>query len=123
MSARVTRGKFFQCAIIVAALSGCILEAAAADIGMASFYGKSHAGKRMASGSAFDMNEFTAAHRNLPFGTRIMVTNLGNGRSVVVEVADRGPFTRGRIVDVSYAAAERLGFVQQGLARVKLDRL
>jgi rare lipoprotein A len=68
----------------------------------------------------FDMHELTAAHRTLPFGTRVRVTNLANGRETVVRINDRGPFRRGRIIDVSYAAAGRLGFVGRGVTRVRV---
>jgi len=69
------------------------------------------------------MNDMTAAHRTLPFGTNVMVTNLGNDRSVVVRINDRGPFVRGRIIDLSYAAARVLGIVGPGTARVQLETL
>ena len=69
------------------------------------------------------MNDMTAAHRTLPFGTSVMVTNLGNDRSVVVRINDRGPFVRGRIIDLSYAAARVLGIVGPGTARVQLETL
>jgi rare lipoprotein A len=108
--------------IVAGPLSGLPSEAVAADIGMASFYGKDHVGRKTASGRRFDSAALTAAHRTLPFGTMITVTNLKNGRSVVVEVADRGPFRRGRILDVSYAAADRLGFVREGLAKIRIDK-
>jgi rare lipoprotein A len=85
---------------------------------MASFY--SH-GNRTASGERFDPNELTAAHRTLPFGTKVRVTNLANGQSVTVRVNDRGPFVPGRVVDVSHGAAQSLGMVGQGVAKVKLD--
>jgi|tagenome__1003787_1003787.scaffolds.fasta_scaffold20845820_2 rare lipoprotein A len=105
----------------VAALWLCPASPARADdVGLASFYGKEHAGKRTASGKRFDFNALTAAHRTLPFGTRVVITNLGNGKSVVVEIADRGPRGRRRIVDVSYAAAQQLGFVREGTAKVRL---
>lgn len=91
--------------------------------GIASFYAQGHDGRRTASGERFDMRDLTAAHRTLPFGTRVRVTNLGNGREVLVRINDRGPFARGRILDVSYAAARRLGFVGAGVARVKLEVL
>jgi rare lipoprotein A len=112
-----------QCSIafLAAALAAPALPSRASDIGYASFYGKSHEGKRTASGKVFAQGALTAAHRSLPFGTKLRVTNLRNGNSVIVEVADRGPFRRGRIVDVSYAAAEKLGFVSQGVARVSLE--
>jgi rare lipoprotein A len=75
---------------------------------------------RTASGEAADPNSLTAAHRTLPFGTMAIVTNLANGRSVSVRINDRGPFAKGRIIDVTQAAAQELGFVQQGIARVKV---
>jgi len=74
-----------------------------------------------ASGEKFDSTQLTAAHRTLPFGTRLRVTNLANGRSVTVRINDRGPFVRGRTVDVSSSAAEALRMTQQGVAKVKLD--
>ena len=69
----------------------------------------------------FDPNELTAAHPSLPFGTRLRVTNVANGRSVTVRINDRGPFVAGRTVDVSYSAAKRIGIIEQGVAKVKLD--
>lgn len=86
--------------------------------GVASFYSE---GARTASGEKFDPNELTAAHRTLPFGTRLRVTNVTNGRSVTVRVNDRGPFVAGRDVDVSYFAAERLGITERGVAKVKVE--
>ena len=87
---------------------------------MASYYGRAHEGRRTASDEVFDMNGMTAAHRTLPFGTRVRVTNLANGRETVVRINDRGPFRRGRILDVSYAAARRLGFIGRGVAKVRV---
>jgi rare lipoprotein A len=89
-----------------------------ASDGLASFY--KH-GSRTASGERFNARELTAAHRTLPFGTRVRVTNVATGRSVTVRVNDRGPFVGGRVIDVSHAAAESLGMVGQGVAKVKLD--
>ena len=86
--------------------------------GIASFYSQ---GTKTASGERFDPNELTAAHPTLPFGTRLRVTNQHTGRSVTVRVNDRGPYVPGRVVDVSYAAAEQLGMVDRGVAPVKLD--
>jgi len=86
--------------------------------GLASFYSE---GKETASGEKFDAHELTAAHPTLPFGTHLRVTNVSTGRSVMVRVNDRGPYVRGRVVDVSYSAAEELGMVGQGVAKVKLD--
>lgn len=91
--------------------------------GLASFYAHKHHGRRTASGERYDMHALTAAHRSLPFGTDLRVTNLRNGRSVVVRVNDRGPYRKGRIVDVSLAAARKLGLVSRGVARVKVEVL
>jgi rare lipoprotein A len=91
--------------------------------GVASWYGQQFHGRPTASGERYDMHQLTAAHRTLPFGTRLEVVNLDNGRSVVVRVNDRGPFHRGRVVDVSYAAARDLGLVGPGTARVELNVL
>ena len=89
-----------------------------ASQGLASFYSER---QQTASGEKFDPNELTAAHPTLPFGTRLRVTNVANRRSVTVRVNDRGPFVAGRAVDVSHSAAERIGIIDQGVAKVKLD--
>ena len=89
-----------------------------ASQGLASFYSE---GARTASGEKFDARELTAAHRTLPFGTRLRVTNVATGKAVTVRINDRGPFIPGRVVDVSHAAAESLGMVGQGVTKVKLD--
>jgi rare lipoprotein A len=88
--------------------------------GEASWYGPRFHGRPTASGERFDMHAMTAAHRKLPLGSKVRVTNLENDRSVVVKVNDRGPFARGRIIDVSYGAAKRLGMVASGTARVEI---
>jgi rare lipoprotein A len=93
-------------------------ETQVASHGLASFYTE---GTRTANGEKFDTQELTAAHRTLPFGTRLRVTNVATGRSVTVRVNDRGPFIPGRVVDVSHSAAETLGMVGGGIAKVKLD--
>lgn len=90
--------------------------------GVASWYGSRFAGRRTASGERFDPSEFTAAHRTLPFGTRVRVTNAA-GKSVVVRINDRGPFHGGRVIDLSQAAAAELGLVRAGSGRVELARL
>lgn len=90
---------------------------------VASWYGPKYHGRQTASGEVFDMNGLTAAHKTLPFGTRLKVTHVGNHRSVIVEVNDRGPFIPGRDLDLSYGAAKKLGMVEQGVARVKIERL
>ncbi|MFN2348023.1 MAG: septal ring lytic transglycosylase RlpA family protein [Thioalkalivibrio sp.] len=88
--------------------------------GVASWYGTKFHGRRTSSGEPYDMYAMTAAHTRLPLPTYVQVTNLDNGRSVVVKVNDRGPFARNRIIDMSYAAAHRLGMVEQGTARVEV---
>ncbi len=91
------------------------------QIGLASYYGRRFHGRRTANGERFDMYDLTAAHRVLPLGSVIRVTNVSNGRSVRVRVNDRGPYIRGRVIDLSYAAAYRLGMVRSGLARVQIE--
>ncbi|RKZ02237.1 septal ring lytic transglycosylase RlpA family protein [Candidatus Fermentibacteria bacterium] len=88
--------------------------------GTASWYGLPFHGRKTASGETYDMNGLTCAHRTLPFGTILLVTNLGNGRSVRVRVTDRGPFVSGRIVDLSRGAAVALGMLDTGTAQVSL---
>ena len=88
--------------------------------GYASWYGKPHQGRRTASGEPYDMSQLTAAHPTLPMGTRLVVTNLKNGRSVAVRVNDRGPTVAGRIVDLSYAAARELGAIGDGVVPVRI---
>lgn len=91
--------------------------------GMASYYSTGFNGKRTASGEIFDKNAFTAAHREFPFGTLLRVTNLSNDRSVEVTVNDRGPFKKGRIIDLSEAAARAIGMIQSGTAEVTIQVL
>ena len=93
------------------------------DGGMASYYGNELAGNRTANGERFDPGQLTAAHRTLPFGSKVRVTNMSNGDSVVVRINDRGPFSRGRVIDVSHAAAREIGMQRSGTARVKLALL
>jgi hypothetical protein len=94
------------------------------QVGRATFYGPGFQGKRTASGARFDQQKMTAAHRTLPLGTRVRVTNLDNGRSVVVVINDRGPFGRkGTIIDLSKGAAGRLDFISDGITRVQLEVL
>ena len=90
------------------------------EVGFASWYGAAHQGRRTASGEIFDMNQLTAAHRTLPFGTRVRVTNRDTSQSTEVRVNDRGPFVDGRIMDVSYAAARQLGAIGAGIFPVRL---
>jgi rare lipoprotein A len=91
-----------------------------AETGLASWYGQDFHGRRTSSGEIYDMRQLTAAHRELPLGTWVMVTNLDNGRSVEVRVNDRGPFVRDRILDVSYAAARLLGMIGPGVIPVRV---
>ena len=110
-------------AILVSAaacLSISATEASASGVmhGKASWYGH---GKRTANGEAFHPGGLTAAHRSLPFGTRVRVVNQHNGRSVVVRINDRGPFVGGRIIDLSYVAAYKLGYIGAGSAQVQID--
>lgn len=121
-------------ALCGALLSGCAAHPGIASapsppvpdmvqVGAASYFSDSLAGHRTASGLRFDPASLVAAHRTLPFGTRIRVTNLANGRRAVLTVVDRGPFRAGRILDVSPRAARRLGFHRAGLARVRVEVL
>ena len=91
--------------------------------GVASWYGRQFDNLPTASGERFDMNDMTAAHRTLPFGTQVRVKNLDNGREVIVRINDRGPFVSGRIIDLSYGAASKLKMMKQGLATVELTVL
>jgi len=91
------------------------------QVGTASWYGVQFQGRPTASGEPFDMRDFTAAHPKLPLGTFVKVTNLKNGKTVVVRINDRGPVVDGRIIDVSYSAARALGFNERGLQTVRVD--
>lgn len=91
--------------------------------GMASYYGKELAGNRTANGERFNPEELTAAHPSLAFGSKVRVTNLNNGQSVVVRINDRGPFTHRRVIDVSHAAAREIGMHRSGTARVSMALL
>ena len=98
-------------------------QATEIDGGMASYYGDELAGNRTASGERFDPDQLTGAHRSLPFGSKVRVTNVANGDSVVVRINDRGPFSRSRVIDISHAAARQIGMHRSGTARVKLALL
>jgi rare lipoprotein A len=110
--------KLYAAAVLTAlgVLTGGV--AAQAESGRAAYYG----GGRTASGERSGPSELTAAHRTLPFGTRVLVTNLRNGRSVTVRINDRGPYGRGRIIDVSVAAARELRMMRSGTVMVRLDQ-
>jgi rare lipoprotein A len=98
------------------ALSSVVIGSAHTENGMASFYGGGHT----ASGESAGTTGLTAAHRTLPFGTNVLVTNVGNGKTVVVRITDRGPYRRGRIIDVSRAAARELDMIDSGTTRVSV---
>lgn len=91
--------------------------------GMASYYGAELAGNRTASGERFDPAGFTAAHRTLAFHRRVAVTNLANGKEVIVRINDRGPWSKERIIDISHAAARQIGMDRSGTAKVRLELL
>ena len=91
--------------------------------GLASWYGGKHHGGPTASGETYNKRSMTAAHRFLPFGTRVKVTNLRNGKSVIVRINNRGPYSKGRIIDLSEAAAEKLDMIEAGVVPVRLERL
>jgi len=102
-------------AIVLAPIATCPVHA---ESGMAAFYG----GGRTASGEVTGPTGLTAAHRTLPFGTNVLVTNVGNGRTVIVRITDRGPYGRGRIIDVSRAAARELDMIESGTTMVSIVR-
>lgn len=91
--------------------------------GVASWYGRQFHGRKTASGEVFDMNALTAAHRTLPLNCYVRVTNEKNGKSVIVKINDRGPFHGNRVLDLSYGAAKKLGIVDSGTAKVKIERV
>ncbi|RKY87074.1 hypothetical protein DRQ09_05080 [candidate division KSB1 bacterium] len=93
------------------------------EYGIASYYGKKYHGKRTSSGKLFNMYKLSAAHRIYPLGTIVRVTNLKNDRQVIVEINDRGPFVKGRVIDLSYGAAVKLGFIRSGTTEVKIEVL
>jgi rare lipoprotein A len=111
-------------ALLGTAAAGCAthsLQAPATQHGVASWYGPGFHGQATASGETYDQNAMTAAHRSWPLGTRAQVTNLDNGRSVTVRINDRGPFVDGRIIDLSYTAAHKLGVLAGGSALVEVE--
>ena len=91
--------------------------------GQASYYGARHHGNKTASGERFDQNALTAAHRSLPFGSRVQVTNLRNDKTVVVRINDRGPYAKKRIIDLSQKAAEQLDMLRDGVVPVRVEQL
>jgi rare lipoprotein A len=116
------------CAMIVICLSACSHRASVAipskyQTGQASWYGEKFNNSRTASGEKFNMNKLTAAHPTLPFNTVVRVENLKNGRTVKVRINDRGPFIKGRIIDLSREAAEKLDMIREGVVPVRIEIL
>ena len=109
--------------LLYMAITFSIFSAAQTESGKASYYAKHFAGRKTASGELLSRDSMTCAHRSFPFGTRLRVTNMSNGKEVIVRVNDRGPFRKGRIIDLSWAAAKALGMITQGVASVTVERL
>lgn len=109
--------------LIIILLFSSLIPLFAQQRGKASYYSKKATGARTSSGERVHHDSLTCAHRTLPFGTLLKVTNLSNNKSVVVKVIDRGPFIRGRIVDLSYGAAKALGMLSQGVANVRIEEV
>ena len=126
MTERCARTRMVVLAAVVVVLGGCSRAAVAPtpgrpQSGVASWYGPGFHGQPTSSGAIYDQHALTAAHQKLPLGTRARVTNLDNGKSVEVLVNDRGPFAKGRIIDLSYAAAREISMIGPGTARVRVD--
>lgn len=100
---------------------GGYIEEGSTQVGIASWYGIEEHNNHAASGERFSKHAYTAAHKSLPLGTVVRVTNMENGRDVIVEINDRGPFVKGRIIDLSYAPAKSIGMIQQGTVEVKVE--
>jgi rare lipoprotein A len=119
---------YFALVTSILTLAGCAsvqvwskTDSTRTEIGMASYYAHKFHGRPTASGEIYDESRLTAAHPVFPFGTLVRVTNLNNNQSVLLRVNDRGPTAKGRIIDVSFTAARELGFVRQGLCKVKVE--
>lgn len=113
----------FRIVLLCALFAVCVPAAAQTQSGKASYYAKSFTGRKTASGERLHRDSMTCAHRNFPFGTLLKVTNITNGRQVVVRVNDRGPFRKGRIIDLSWGAAKELGMIAQGIAPVTVEKV
>lgn len=118
---------FISVLVLATTLAGCGCLGAGAprkgrsQVGMASWYGEEFHGRPTSSGEIFDMYKLTAAHKELPLGTRVLVTNLKNRKRVVVKINDRGPFVPGRIIDLSYAAAKKIEMIGDGIVKVRVE--
>jgi rare lipoprotein A len=115
--------RLFFLIILVAIVSSCHRKAyseGGKETGLASYYAESYNGKKTANGEIYNSSKMTAAHKKLPFGTKVKVTNLSNGKTVKVRVNDRGPFVEGRIIDLTHAAADKLGMLAKGVSKVTI---
>lgn len=124
------RTRMLTVPILLAFAAGCsespqadANESTLTQMGKASYYARSFHGEQTASGETFNQNELVAAHKTLPFDTRVQVTNLENGKTVTVRINDRGPFKPGRIIDLSRVAANRIDLLEDGIAPVKIEAL
>lgn len=99
------------------------VQSVSAEEGVAAYYSNKFQGRKMVNGKPYDKNKLTAAHKTLPLGSKVKVTDLKNNKSVVVTITDRGPHSKKRMVDLSYAAAKKIGLIRAGLSRVKLEVL
>ena len=111
---------FFFLILVLASCHRKAFEGSGSETGMASFYAESYNGKKTANGELYNSSHLTAAHKKLPFGTKVKVTNLSNGKTVKVKINDRGPFVTGRIIDLTRAAAKKLDMVDAGVVKVKI---
>lgn len=123
-----TIGSCVSIFIIVAMLAGCgcilgpgMPRKGKPQVGLASWYGPKYQGRKTANGETFDMNKVSAAHKKLPLGSVVKVTNLKNGKTLIVRINDRGPYIRGRIIDLSRAAAEKLDMMKDGVVKVRVE--
>ena len=120
LSAR-TEARPAEATVLAPRVAPIVIDRVISELGWASWYGEESQGNPTASGETYDMNGLTAAHRSLPLGTKIKVTNVKNHRSLVVRVNDRGPFARHRFLDLSMDAAKKLGFLGSGVALVRAE--
>ena len=119
----VIRIKLFSGLLLACVLQATVQAASGGNVqeGVASYYANSLDGNKTASGDVYDKGAFTAAHRSLPFGTKVRVTSLETGKSVEVVINDRGPYARDRMIDLSRAAADKIGLIDAGHAKVRLE--